>query len=183
VHRLFGRLWRYDDIDVFLTLYVMTMSLKVKRWATGSQCSDRSWGVECVSLGTCNTTRDKQFCILRRFAKFRLDVLYISELKYNNNNFRWDLSDQVQYKKLIGHGRNSSCNRLIEASCNNAAAVGANYHTCVSILRFARASSRYFSIRRRLRNSLTFTFTFSVRATSSGSDRRMWRIQRPYNLW
>jgi len=35
---------------------------------------------------------------------------------------------------------------------------GANYHTCVS-LRLARASLRYVSIRRRQRNSLTFTFT------------------------
>jgi len=35
---------------------------------------------------------------------------------------------------------------------------GANYHTCVS-LRLARASLRYVSIWRRLRDSLTFTFT------------------------
>jgi len=37
---------------------------------------------------------------------------YLTCLKHynnNNNNFRWDLRDQVQYKKLLGHGTN--CNR------------------------------------------------------------------------
>jgi len=50
-----------DCGDVYLTLYVMSLSLNVIRCATGSQCSDCSRGMACVSLGTCNTTRDKEF--------------------------------------------------------------------------------------------------------------------------
>jgi len=72
---------RYDGIEVFLTFYVMSLSSNVLPGATESQCSERSRGVACVSLETCNTTRDKEFCTLGRFAKFWLDVFDISELE------------------------------------------------------------------------------------------------------
>jgi len=80
-HWSFIRLWSYDSIDIFLTLYVMTLSLKVIRRATESQCSGRIRGLARESLGTCSTTRDKEFCPLWSFAKFRLDVLCIRELQ------------------------------------------------------------------------------------------------------
>jgi len=44
-------------------------------------------------------------CMIVRHAQSTHDVImYFPFNNYNNNNnFRWDLRDQVQYKKLLGH--------------------------------------------------------------------------------
>ncbi len=70
------------------TLCAITAILKVMRWVIGSQCNDFRKRDACVSFGTCDTTRAREFWTLWNLDKFFFDEPYRSsssqELSWEN---------------------------------------------------------------------------------------------------